>query len=162
MLIPALRVWRVQLLAGGLHLHRGFPADGRGPLSKDLADFPHGGQILRLLDAFIPVLAAHAAAGLLAGLLRVALAGALTLGILSVLCLFSSLTFLGVALLAAILRLAFLAGLLFAVLLALALAALLISLRLLVAGLALLRFHSRQQVLGKILDLAHQAGVLTG
>ena len=115
--------------------------------------------MLGLANRFIAVLAADAAARLLAGLLRFALACSFTLLPVGVLGFLGVLTFLRFALLAALL-LAILAVGLLGALLRLALG-LLIHGALLGAGL-LLRFDLGEQVLEGVLHLAHQAGILKG
>src|ERR1017187_9574099 len=162
MLCPLLRVGCVQLLIGGLHLHRGLAADGGGALAQDLADLAHGRELFGILDGFIAILAADAAAGLLAGLLRIALALAFPLlRVLRILGLLAVLAFLGIALLLAVLRLAILAVLL-GTLLRLALGGFPVLARLRRALLVLLGFGFGEQILEGILQLAHQAGTFTG
>jgi hypothetical protein len=54
MLHAALRVRRLQHLAGGLHFDRRFAADVLGALADPLADLAHGGQLLGLADGLVP------------------------------------------------------------------------------------------------------------
>src|SRR5580700_2252537 len=118
MLRAALHVGRVQLLAGGLHLHRRLPGNRGRPLADQLADLAHSRQLLCLPYLFAAVVAADAAPGLLGGLLRFILSGALALRILPVL-LIAFLTLLRVGLLGIALLAVFRLLLLLAVLLAL-------------------------------------------
>src|SRR5215475_9013839 len=98
MLRAVIGVRRAQLLAGGLHFHRGLAGQICRPFAQDLRDFAHGGKLLRVADVLVTVLAADAATWLLASLPGVALALPLALlGILGVLGLLAVLAFLGVA-----------------------------------------------------------------
>src|ERR1019366_4299166 len=153
-----LRIGRAQLLIGGLHFHGGFAADVGGALAEDLADLAHGGELLGVTDGLIAILAADAAAGLLAGLLGIALALPFPLlRVLGILGFLAVLAFLRIALLAALLRLAILAVLLLGAR-RLALGGFLIFALLLGALLVLLGFGFGHQILEGVLQLAHEAG----
>src|ERR1022692_826543 len=153
-----LRIGRAQLLIGGLHFHGGFAADVGGALAEDLADLAHGGELLGVTDGLIALLAADAAAGLLAGLLGIALALPFPLlRVLGVLGFLAVLAFLRIALLAALLGLAILAVLLLGAR-QLALGGFLIFALLLGALLVLLGFGFGHQILEGVLQLAHEAG----
>src|ERR1019366_3859051 len=157
-LCTLLRIGRAQLLIGGLHFHGGFAADVGGALAEDLADLAHGGELLGVTDGLIAILAADAAAGLLAGLLGIALALPFPLlRVLGILGFLAVLAFLRIALLAALLRLAILAVLLLGAR-RLALGGFLLFALLLGALLVLLGFGFGHQILEGVLQLAHEAG----
>src|SRR5205814_4439651 len=99
MLHRPVAVLRPQLLIGGLHLHRRLAADRLRPPGDDLADLPHGRQLLRLFQPLRPFLAADAAAWLLAGLFGIAVPGPFALLLLRVLRLLARLAILCVRLL---------------------------------------------------------------
>src|SRR5215471_6852891 len=162
MLRALARVGRAQLLIGGLHFDRRLASQVCRALAQNLADLSHGRELLGVLDILIAILAADAAAGLLARLLGIALALALALlRVFGVLGFLAVLAFLRVALLA-LLRRAFLAVLLLRPLLRLAGIRLLLFLRSLLLTLLLLRLHAREQILERVLHLAHQRGFVVG
>ena len=162
----ALHILGPKCLARRLHFDRGFAADVGGTLAENLADLAHGSELLGLLNTLIAILAADTAAGLFAGLVGVAFAGAFALLILRLLGFVARLAVLRIALLLLAALLAILGGLLLLAAVLLPLALLLLALvgpsLLLAALVALLRLNLRKQVLYGVLHFAQEAGVFAG
>ena len=108
----ALHILGPKCLARRLHFDRGFAADVGETLAENLADLAHGSKLLGLLNTLIAILAADTAAGLFAGLVGVAFAGAFALLILRLLGFVARLAVLRIALLLLAALLAILGGLL--------------------------------------------------